>query len=204
MPRGRPKEFDVDKALDAALELFWRHGYEGTSIAMLTHAMNLNVPSLYGAFGNKEALFRKVLDRYLERPASYLPKALEAATARQTVENLFAGAIGMVTNPGHADGCLLVHGALVAGPSAASIRKELSRRRAGAAMAIQRRLERAVAEGDLPSNVDPAQLARYVVTVIWGLSVQAAGGGTRAELQEVADMALRTWPNASPMVELNQ
>jgi AcrR family transcriptional regulator len=93
MPGGRPRQFDTQKALDAALLLFWRHGYEGTSLAVLTRAMCINVPSLYAAFGNKETLFRKALDRYLQKPASYLPRALEAPTARRAVENLFRGAI---------------------------------------------------------------------------------------------------------------
>src|SRR2546428_11951738 len=112
MAQGRPREFDADKALDAALLLFWRHGYEGTSLAALTHAMGINVPSLYAAFGNKEMLFRKALDRYIQKPASYLPKALKEPTARGAAEKLFGGAINMVMNPRHPDGCLLVQGAL--------------------------------------------------------------------------------------------
>jgi AcrR family transcriptional regulator len=194
MPKGRPREFDIQKALDAALLLFWRHGYEGTSLAALTDAMGINVPSLYAAFGNKEMLFRKALDRYLQEPASYLPKALEARSARRAVEKLFRGAINMVMNRRHPDGCLLVQGALAAGPAAAAIRKELSLRRAAAESAVNSRLERALAEAELPANTDTGQLARYIVTVLWGLSVQAAGGATRAQLNEVVDLALRCWP----------
>lgn len=194
MPKGRPRQFDVHKALDAALLLFWRHGYEGTSLSALTKAMRINVPSLYAAFGNKETLFKKALDRYLHGPASYLPKALEQPSVRRAVEKLFQGAIDMVMNPHHPDGCLLVQGALASGPSAASIRKELSLRRAAAETAVRRRLERAVAEGDLPARVDAAKLARYLLTVLWGLSVQAAGGASRAQLQSVAQLALGCWP----------
>lgn len=194
MPRGRPREFDTDKALDAALMQFWRHGYEGASLAALTRAMGVSVPSLYGAFGNKEMLFRKALERYLQKPASYLPKALQESTARRVAERLFSGAIRMVMHPRHPDGCLLVHGALAAGPVAESIREELSLRRAAAESAVRRRFEQAVVEGDLPARVDPAKLARFIITVIWGLSVQAAGGATRAQLEEVAELALRCWP----------
>ena len=193
-PKGRPREFDVDKALDAALLLFWRHGYEGTSLAALTQAMGINVPSLYAAFGNKEELFKKVLDRYIQRPASYLPKSLKEPTARAVVEKLFRGAIDMVKSPLHPDGCLLVQGALASGPLGESVTLELSRRRAGAEAALRGRFERALAEGDLPSDVDPSRLARYVITVLWGMSVQASGGATRAQLREIGDMALRTWP----------
>jgi AcrR family transcriptional regulator len=193
-PKGRPREFDMDKALDAALLLFWRHGYEGTSLAALTQAMGINVPSLYAAFGNKEELFKKVLDRYIQRPASYLPKSLQEPTARAVVEKLFRGAIDMVKSPVHPDGCLLVQGALASGPMGESVTLELSRRRAGAEAAVRRRFERSVSEGDLPSDADPAKLARYVITVLWGMSVQASGGATRAQLKEIAAMAVRTWP----------
>lgn len=194
MARGRPRQFDPDKALDAALLLFWRNGYEGTSMSALTRAMGINTPSLYAAFGSKEGLFRKVLDRYIQRPASYLPKALEAPTAREAAERLFAGAINMVMHARHPDGCLLVQGALASGPEAAWARKELSKRRAGAEAAVRRRFERAVAERDLPKKTDAAKLAKFIVTVIWGMSVQAAGGATRDELQEVAQIAMRSWP----------
>ncbi len=193
MPKGRPREFDTEKALDAALLLFWRHGYEGTSLAALTDAMGINVPSLYAAFGNKGSLFRAVLDRYLQGPAHYLPKALEEPTARAAAEKLFKGAIDMVINPCHPDGCLLVHGALASGPVADSVRKELGIHRARAEAAIRRRFQRAAAEKDLPPGADPIKLARYVITVIWGLSVQAAGGATRAQLREVAELAMRAW-----------
>jgi AcrR family transcriptional regulator len=192
--RGRPREFDTEKALDAALLLFWRHGYEGTSLSALTEAMGINVPSLYAAFGNKEQLFKKVLDRYVQRPASYLPNSLKEPTARAVVEKLFRGAIDMVMSPRHPDGCLLVQGALASGPMGESVTIELSRRRAGAEAALRGRLERAVAESDLPSDVDPVKLARYLITVLWGMSVQAAGGATRAQLREIGEMALRTWP----------
>lgn len=194
MSKGRPRQFDTDKALDAALLLFWRRGYEGTSLSALTKAMRINVPSLYAAFGNKETLFKKALERYLQNPASYLPKALQQPTARRAVEKLFQGAIDMVMNPCHPDGCLLVQGALAAGPAAASIRKELSRCRAAAETAVRRRFERAIAEGDMPANVHAAKLARYIVTVLWGLSVQAAGGASRAQLKDVSKMALGCWP----------
>lgn len=194
MPRGRPREFDAEAALDAALLLFWRHGYEGTSLAALTEAMGINVPSLYAAFGNKEMLFKKALGRYLEGPASYLPNALKEPTARGAAEKLFSGAIAMVMQSNHPDGCLLVQGALASGPVADTVRTELNHVRAAAESAVRRRFARAIAEGDLPSHVDPAQLARYVITVIWGLSVQAAGGASRAQLKDVADFAMRSWP----------
>src|SRR4051794_40974033 len=156
--------------------------------------MGINVPSLYAAFGNKESLFKKVLDRYLKGPAFYLPSALKEPTARGVAEALFKGAIDMVMKPRHPDGCLLVHGALASGPAGDSVRKALSQYRTAAEAAVRRRFQQAVAEKDLPASVDPARLARYVITMIWGLSVQAAGGATRAELKEVAEVAMQSWP----------
>jgi AcrR family transcriptional regulator len=198
MAKGRPREFDTEKALDAALMLFWRHGYEGTSMSALTSAMRISTPSLYAAFGSKESLFQKAVDRYVQRPASYLPKALKEPTARRAVEKLFRGAINMVMHPRHPDGCLLVHGALAASPSCDAIREQLSLRRARAETAVRLRLERAIVEADLPSRANAGQLARYIVTVLWGLSVQAAGGAKRSQLKEVAEMAMRCWPKSLP------
>ncbi len=194
MPRGRPREFDTDRALDAALALFWRHGYEGTSLSALTDAVGVTPTSLYAAFGNKEELFKKVVDRYIHGPANYLHRAIAQPTARKVAESALAGAIDMVMNPNHPDGCLLVHGALAAHPELAPIRTELSRRRAAAEAAVRRRFERAAAEGDLPTDPDPHQLATFLMTVIWGMSVQAAGGATRADLERAAKLAMTCWP----------
>src|SRR5213595_1538691 len=109
---GRPRAFDVDEALDQALKVFWRKGYEGASLPDLTRAMGINRPSLYAAFGNKQALFRKAMARYAEGPASYLREALEAPTARAVFERLLEGGIKMVANPRQPRGCLAVQGAL--------------------------------------------------------------------------------------------
>jgi AcrR family transcriptional regulator len=196
--RGRPRTFDIDEALDAALDLFCRQGYEGTSLSDLTHAMGINRPSLYATFGNKEALFRKVLDRYVERPAAYVREALEEPTARAAVERLLSGAVESLTDPRQPKGCLLVQGALSCGEAAEPIRWELAQRRMAGEAAIRRRLERARAEGDLPPGADPADLARYVATVLQGLAVQAAGGAAPDELRPVVRMALQAWPEGEP------
>jgi AcrR family transcriptional regulator len=194
MPKGRPRQFDEEEALEAALQLFWRHGYEGTSLAALTDAMGINMPSLYAAFGNKESLFGRVLEKYLRGPASYLTKALAEPTARQAAEALFRGAITMTMDTRHPDGCLLVHGALVSGPGAEGVRKELSAWRGKAEAAVRARFERAVAEKDLPAKTGAAKLAGYITTMVWGLSVQAAGGASRRQLEEAAAFAMRAWP----------
>jgi AcrR family transcriptional regulator len=195
VPMGRPREFDVDLALDRALHVFWGKGYEGTSLSDLTRAMRINRPSLYAAFGNKEQLFRKALDRYAEGPAAYVREALDATTARAVVERLLRGAIDMVTNPRAPAGCFMVQGALACGNAASSVRQEMSSRRAAGEAALRRRLQRAKRERDLPSNTDPTNLARYIVTVMHGMAVQRAGGATRSQLLRVMKTALRAWPN---------
>jgi AcrR family transcriptional regulator len=194
MPIGRPRAFDVDQALDRALKVFWRKGYEGASLSDLTRAMRINRPSLYAAFGNKEALFRKAIDRYVEGPAAYLREALQEPTARAVVERLLGGTTELLTDRRNPRGCLMVQGALTCGEAADSIRRELAARRAANEAAIRQRFERARADGDLPPNADPADLARYVATVMQGMAVQAVGGASRAELLRTVEMALRAWP----------
>lgn len=192
--KGRPREFDADEVLDRALEVFWRKGYEGASLSELTEAMGINRPSLYAAFGNKEELFRKALDRYADGPAAYTREALNAPTARAVVEGLLRGAADALTDPAHPPGCLGVHGALSCGEAAETIREELCGRRAAYELLLRQRFERAKAEGDLAADADCADLARLVTTVAQGMAVQAAGGATRQDLRRVAEMMLRAWP----------
>jgi AcrR family transcriptional regulator len=198
LPRGRPREFDTERALDAALDLFWRHGYEGTSLSALTGAVGVTPTSLYAAFGNKEELFKKVVERYLRGPANYLHRALAEPTAREVAGAALKGAIDMVMNPGHPDGCLLVHGALAADPGLAPVRAELSRVRAAAEAAVRRRFRRAAEEGELTDEAEADRLAGFLMTVIWGMSVQAAGGASRSDLAQAAETALAVWPEQPP------
>ena len=198
MAAGRPLSFDPDKALDRAMYVFWRKGYEGASLAELTRAMRINPPSLYAAFGDKEALFAKVIDRYLAGPGSYFPKALEAPTARAVVEQLLAGVAHLQTARGHPGGCLIVRGALASGDRAARPRKASAACLASVEIAIRKRLERAKAEGDLPPSAKPVDLARYVAAVINGMAVAGATGANRRQLQSIAEVAMRAWPSSPP------
>src|SRR2546426_1578166 len=169
--RGRPRAFDPDAALERAMHVFWAKGYEGASLSNLTRAMRINRPSLYAAFGNKEELFRKVLDRYVDGPLAYFGKALAASKARDVIEQIFFGAARMAGDPRLPAGCLMVQGALAVGSTAGAVRKEAAGGRATSEVALRRRLQRAKREGDLPKNSDPAELARYVMTVLQGMAV---------------------------------
>lgn len=193
-PLGRPRGFDRDRALDQALQVFWRHGYEGASLSDLTRAMGINRPSLYAAFGNKQALFRQALDRYMEGRGAYVGEALNQQRARAVVERLLEGAVNALTTPENPRGCLYVQGALACGKEAASLRRELAARRMAVETQLCLRFKRARAEGELPRDSDPADLARFIATVYQGMAVQASAGASRAELRRVARIALRAWP----------
>jgi AcrR family transcriptional regulator len=191
---GRPRSFETGKALDAAMKVFWRKGYEGASLSDLTRAMGINRPSLYAAFGDKESLFRKALDRYDNGPAGYVREALNQPTARAAVERLMEGAAELTTASSNPRGCLFVQGALACGDGAKTIRDDLILRRDAGEKAVRQRLKRAQAEGDLPGYANPADLARFVVTMIHGIAVQAASGAARGQLRRVIRTALRAWP----------
>ena len=194
--RGRPRAFDPDAALERAMHVFWAKGYEGASLSDLTRAMRINRPSLYAAFGNKEQLFRKVLDRYMDGPLAYFGNALAAPKARDVIEQIFFGAARMAGDPQNPAGCLVVQGALACGDAARSVRKEIGARRAAAKAALRRRFQRAKREGDLPPNADPAELSHYVMTVLHGMAVQGSDGANQDQLRRIAQIALRAWPKS--------
>jgi AcrR family transcriptional regulator len=191
---GRPREFDVELALDRALDVFWRNGYEGTSIADLTTAMGINPPSLYAAFGNKAGLYRKAVDRYVERRTEFWNEALDAPTARAMVEHLLRESADFLTEECNPPGCMLVRGALSCSEAEDALQRELTARRAIGEVRLRERLQQAKDDGTMPSDLDPADYARYIMVVLEGMSVRAAGGATREELHKVADMTLRAWP----------
>jgi AcrR family transcriptional regulator len=191
---GRARAFDADEALDRAMTVFWSKGYEGTSLSDLTEAMGINRPSLYAAYGNKQELFRKALERYGEGPSSYEREALAQPTARQVAESLLRGAADVQTDPDTPAGCLAVLGTTYCAEDSSPIGKiVIAFRRAGQA-AIRERFERARAEDDLPTDADPKQLTDYIGTVVCGMAVQAASGATREDLERVIELAMRAWP----------
>ena len=193
---GRPRGFDADEALERAMLVFWEHGYEGASLSQLEAAMGITRTSMYAAFGNKEQLFRKALERYDAGPAAYADRAMAEPTAREVATLFLAGAVLATTRPDWPAGCLGVQGALATGDAGRAAHDALVRWRADGGARLRDRFQRAVDEGDLPPDADAEQLARYLMTVSFGIAVQAASGVSRSDLQEVADVALRSWPSA--------
>lgn len=190
MAMGRPRAFCREQALDAAMEVFWRKGYEGATLAELTRAMGINPPSLYAAFGNKEGLFKASLDRYSARIEAYLRDILSAPTAREVASRMLHRKADYLTDPANPPGCLYVQGGLACGDEARSVPAELARRRAKAEQSLRERFERAREENDLPKGLDPAVLASLIMTLIQGMDVRASAGASRAELHELVDLAL--------------
>jgi AcrR family transcriptional regulator len=197
MPTGRPRSFDAKKALDQALKVFWRKGYEGASLSDLTEAMGINRPSMYAAFGNKEELFRKALDRYAEGPACHVREALAQPTARKVAEQLLFAGIELVTDPRNPRGCLMVQGALACGDTADTVQREMIKRRAATEEALRMRFEQSIRDRDLPRGASASKLAKFVVTIMHGMAVQAASGATREELKSVAELAMRAFPESA-------
>ena len=191
---GRPREFDVDQALERAMRVFWEQGYEGSSLTELTAAMGITRTSMYAAFGNKEDLFRRALERYSAGPAAYVTDALEEPTARAVAAAFLHGAVNTTTSHDRPSGCLTVQGALAVAPADQAVRDVLADSRNDACSRLTDRFQRARDEGDLPPTSDPELLARFVVTVSSGIAVQAASGVGHDELHRVADAALRNWP----------
>jgi AcrR family transcriptional regulator len=188
---GRPRSFDKEKALEAALQVFWRKGYEGASLTDLTSAMGIEKPSLYAAFGDKEQLFRQVLDHYQKGPANMTLAGLNEPTARRVIERLLRQSADAGSDPRNPRGCLYVQGALACGSEADCVRTELISRRAAGEAALRKRLQRAKKEGDLRKSADPAGLARYIMAVLHGMSVRSSAGASRKELRGIAETALR-------------
>ena len=178
---GRPRGFDRDAALDAAMRLFWRHGYEGVSFQQLTATLGIAAPSLYAAFGNKAALYREALDRYAAlRGASDLSFMDEASSLRDAIGLLLDGTARGLVDPAGEIGCMLNTGMLASHPDLADLARELTERRAAFRILLVEKLRLWL------SSTEAERMARYVVAVMQGLAIQARDGYTLAELQGVA------------------
>ena len=195
-PRGRPRDFCVDDGLAKALRVFWSKGYEGASLTDLTEAMGITRPSLYAAYGNKESLFRKTLDLYEREKLDYVGKALAAPTARGVAEAMLRSAVEAMTSESDPHGCMRVIATATCGDEAQSVRAELEARGNVIRQSIVDRFDRARAEGDLPASVDVEGLTDLLKALLQGISLQAASGASRKELERVVETGLMLWPSA--------
>jgi len=191
--RGRPREFDIEEALAAALRVFWEKGYDGASLTDLTEAMGITRPSLYAAFGNKEALFKRALDLYETEKLAYVRRALDAPTARGVAQRLLEGAIETVT--GECPGCLGVIVSVSCGSTESPIQQDIRARAQSARAAMVERMQRAIDEGDFTLPVSADAMTQYLLAVLQGLAVQAGTGASREQLQQVAEATLAIWPS---------
>ena len=183
---GRPRGFDRDAALDTAMRLFWRHGYEGVSFGQLTATLGIAAPSLYAAFGNKAALYREALDRYAAwRGASDLSFMDGAASLRDAVGLLLDGTARGLVDPAGEIGCMLNTGMIASHPDLADLARELTERRAAFRILLADKLRRW-----LP-DAESERVARYVVAVMQGLAIQARDGYELEDLRGVAADAVR-------------
>jgi AcrR family transcriptional regulator len=190
---GRPREFDTEEALSAALKVFWKKGFDGASLTDLTEAMGITRPSLYCAFGNKEELFKKALDLYEREKLAFIDTALSAPTAHEVVRRMLTGCSTAYTDP-DTPGCMGVNSVLSnQGVASDAIRQELTNRRLDTEGKLRRRFEAAKAEGEL-GDADPETLTTFVMTVAQGLALQAGAGAPQSVLRQVVETALCAIP----------
>jgi AcrR family transcriptional regulator len=192
-PRGRPRSFDRETALEKAILAFWEHGYEATSVSDLTRVMDIGAPSLYAAFGDKRSLFDEAVRVYTARYAAFADRALaEEPTARAVVERTLREAAARYTDPERPHGCLIAHAAINC--TTPEVADSLRDRRNATIAAFESRIRADIATGALPPGVDAAALARHTGAIINGMSQQARDGASRAELEALAEIAMAIWP----------
>ena len=191
---ARPRAFDKQVVLDRAMDVFWRHGYDGASMNALTAHMGINSPSLYATFGNKRALFDQVLDRYQERRLPHRDAMLAAETARDMALRMLTGAADWLTVEGEPPGCLLIQCGLGTSASEPDLPDAVSSRRLGIVTLLTERFERAKIEGELPAIADPLDLANYIYNAFCGMAIRAAAGTPREDLEKTIALAMLAWP----------
>lgn len=193
--RGRPRSFDRSIALERAMQLFWERGYEAVSLADLTDTLGLNKPSIYAAFGSKEALFREAVALYVATEGNATPLAMrdELTTARTAVEAMLRNNARAYTAPGKPRGCMVVHAASIGSVEARAVREFLGEIRQQTQQLIVKRLQRGVREGDVAAAADPLRIARFYGAVLGGLSLQARDQAPLTTLTTIIDDAMAAW-----------
>ena len=192
---ARTRVFEIDRAIEIATDLFWRNGYERTSLSDLTTAMGITPPSFYFAFGSKEGLFMKVLEHYMRTRLSYAEDALNQPTARGVAEQMLLRLADLYTDPKCPPGCLAVNCSFPCSGEATPLRNELAGLRTARRARLRERLKRAQATGDLPADSDPTALTQFILVVGWGMALAAQSGATRNDLRRTVATALKAWPS---------
>jgi AcrR family transcriptional regulator len=191
---GRPRGFDTEKALDGAMRVFWQKGFDGASLTDLTDAMGINRPSMYAAFGNKEELYSRTMERYVEARSQHLGEYLGAATARESVELVLRDAAMRFTDPNNPNaGCFGMQGAMTCADVSPELKEHIEDMHVALEKALRQRFSHAINDGELPPG-SAADLARFYAVIYQGLAFQAKAGTGRKELYRVVDMALKKWP----------
>jgi AcrR family transcriptional regulator len=193
-PPGRPRSFDRDDALERAMEVFWKRGFEGASLNDLTDAMGINPPSLYAAFGDKEHLFLEAVERYQAKRGDECPYE-DAPTAQEAIEKLLTYAATEFTRPRNPRGCLMVMAATTSSASSARLQSALAQHRAASTTCLRARIDRGLAEGELPRGTNTAALADFYHAVVAGMALQARDGASRKSLMAVVQAAMHAWPH---------
>jgi AcrR family transcriptional regulator len=192
--RGRPREFDREQALEAAMEVFWRRGFDATSISDLTEAMGVNPPSLYAAFGDKEKLYLEAVEYYRVQRGEHIRQVMAAEpTARGAIERALREAAGEFSRRDSPAGCLLTMSTSCAGVSV-GVAQTLAKKRAMGRERMRERIQRGIEEGDVPASADPQALAEFIMTVFAGMAMHARDGATRKSLNATVDSAMRAFP----------
>ncbi|WP_319518615.1 TetR/AcrR family transcriptional regulator [uncultured Martelella sp.] len=187
--RGRPRNFDRDEALQRAMQVFWAHGYEGTSMTQLIEAMGIASPSIYAAFGSKEQLFREAVDLYVTSEAEPSWGALDRiGDVRQALRTMLFASIDLFVATDAPRGCLVILGATHLGTSNMTVRTILRNQRGRFRDRLVKRLTRAIEDGDLSGDTDLTALADAILAFFSGLAIEAVDGATKAKLRAAADL----------------
>jgi AcrR family transcriptional regulator len=189
---ARPREFDVDEALHAALLLFWERGYDDASLVDLANAMGIVRPSLQAAFGSKEDLYRRSMDLYGREIMAFVTKAIRGKTAEEVCRRYLKGYCDLLSDQRTPSGCFMIKGAASPGRAATAIREESASRLKIYEDLLEQRFLQAQDDGDLPGNTDARVLAQTLKVIALGLAVRADMGAARVALHRIADFALAT------------
>lgn len=189
MPRGRPRKYDPERALDAALGVFWDRGYQGTTLDDLCKAMGMHRPSVYAAFGGKRALFTQVLARFQERLSAHGRRALSDPDLESALWDLFVGTAELYRSPESGRGCLVFSVAAVDAVEDEAMRAHVEGAVQELDGALRARFGQAVDEGALPAQTDVDGRARIAASIVHGLSVRSRTQADPADLQRLSAAA---------------